>query len=193
MKIIGVSGVARSGKDSFSDCLVDELKSNGFTAERFALADELKKKMQDFLFREFSINILFSPPEQKELVRPLLVEFGKIKRKISNGRYWTSILEQNLKNKNGNLDFAIISDIRYKEYDFDEVDWIKSMGGKLVHVSRTLKDGSLVPPPNSEEEKNDPLMQEHADYKINWITDETLNVVKENVKLFFEEVITKWN
>ena len=49
MFVVGVSGVARSGKNLFCDMLVDELSRQGYAGKQFALADALKRDCSNFL------------------------------------------------------------------------------------------------------------------------------------------------
>jgi len=44
--IIGVSGVARSGKDTLANNFVKIFKKIGIKAKRYALADELKREVK---------------------------------------------------------------------------------------------------------------------------------------------------
>ena len=49
------------------------------------------------------------------------------------------------------------------------MDWIKSLGGFVVHIQR-----SGIKPANFEEKSNDPIVKKNADYNIKWknFTDE---------------------
>ena len=50
MNIIGISGLARSGKDLFTSVAIDILKTeHNITAERHALAYELKNDLHDLV------------------------------------------------------------------------------------------------------------------------------------------------
>ena len=49
MKVVGISGLARSGKDSFYFFAKDKLKEKGINSCRMAFADELKNECDDFL------------------------------------------------------------------------------------------------------------------------------------------------
>ena len=71
-----------------------------------------------------------------------------------------------------------ITDIRYDEYDKDEVYWLKNeMNGILVHISQfnsyldsETKEHKVdfLLPPNELEEKNDPKLKKAADLCIEW-------------------------
>ncbi len=49
MKIIGISGFARSGKDLFTTVAQRVLKEHGLKTERYALAYELKSDLKDLI------------------------------------------------------------------------------------------------------------------------------------------------
>ena len=46
---IGVSGVARAGKDSFSNMLLQLIKNDGLNAKRLSLATPLKNDCKHFI------------------------------------------------------------------------------------------------------------------------------------------------
>jgi hypothetical protein len=63
---------------------------------------------------------------------------------------------------------AVITDVRYAEYEKDEIFWVKNiLGGKLIHISM-IDNGKFVPPANIDEEKNDPIIKENTDLFIEW-------------------------
>jgi hypothetical protein len=173
MRVIGLSGVATSGKDLMCSLLVEAFEKQGKKAKRFALADELKLKLNDLLKKEFSIDIFSCSKEEKELVRPLLVSFGKIARERTQGKFWTDLLERKIK-ESESIDYAIVTDVRYDEFEEDEVSWvIEKMNGVLVHISR-LENGIRVTPPNEDEARNDPRIEGKANFKVVWDTNLTL-------------------
>jgi hypothetical protein len=129
---------------------------------RQALADSLKAELTDLLWENFGINIFNCSDEEKNLVRPLLVDYGKIKRQVSNGTYWWSLLEKKIEQTDWQDNVVhIITDVRYAEYEKDENFFIQKHNGILVHLSR---DGIIAP--NKEEEKFDPILELMADYRF---------------------------
>jgi hypothetical protein len=168
--IIGISGVAQSGKDTFfqlaSRYLYEEL---GLSSRRYALADFLKDECKGFLKDKFKIDVYSQKIEDKDVFRPFLVWFGDIKRKQTQGTFFTKILEKQI--MSGEVDIAFVTDIRYGEYPGDEVQWLRDkLGGHLVHIQRVFQ-GKVIQPPNDNERRNDPIMQENADFKIKWKSD----------------------
>lgn len=168
-KVVGISGVARAGKDTFyllsEKFIYEEL---GLSCKRYSLADALKDECRDYLQDNFGLDVYSQDPEIKAKFRPFLVWYGDRKREQTQATYFTSILEKKIRNDT-DVDVALITDIRYGEYDHDEVHWLtKDLNGKLVHVQRLDSDMNLVDPPNDNERRNDPLMQQHANYRIRW-------------------------
>jgi len=168
MLILGISGVATSGKDTLFDLLQKNIKS--FSLKRFALADSLKSELDDFFIKNFSISAFTKNKVEKSMIRDFLVAYGKVKRIQSDGTYWTSIVSNQLKIISPN-EIPVVTDIRYNEYKEDELFWLKNKNkGKLIHVARVNQDGSFVSPANKDEEKNDPSLNQNADYKLVWPT-----------------------
>jgi len=114
----------------------------------------LKKELNEFTKEKFKIDLFKCEGQEKELVRPLMVAYGKCRRVQTEGKYWTSLLDDKVKELKEENIVPIITDVRYIEYKEDEYSWIKSHNGILIHLSRKLDDGSLVPPANIEEKSN---------------------------------------
>lgn len=167
--VIGVSGVAQAGKDTFyklaEKYITEEL---GLKCKRYALADFLKDECRDFLRDKFNLDVYSQDITVKKKFRTLLVWFGDIKREQTQGTYFTRILEREIK-EDTDIDIAIVTDIRYAEYPCDEVQWLQNhLNGFLVHVQRISEKGNLVQPPNDNEKRNDPLLQACADCRLEW-------------------------
>ena len=172
MKIIGIAGVAGSGKDLFHKLLSKELD-----CRRFSLGDELKEELKPYCLEHFNIDPTNCSREDKDFIRPSLVSHASIKRKLSNGRYWIEKVDPKIKNhyfeshsqsRDTKNKVCCITDIRYCEYEHDEVSWLKNeLNGILVHISlfkninskRVLKLGA-----NEDEKKYDPLLKELSDF-----------------------------
>ena len=109
--------------------------------------------------------------EEKEVIRPLLVAHGLIKRNLSRGRHWVDLLTNELDPDKIN----IITDIRFDKYEKDEVYWLKNeVNGLLIHVSRYDEIGGkriFLPPVNETERENNPKVKRKADFILNWKTE----------------------
>tara|TARA_R100000808_G_C2136039_1_gene144370 strand:+ start:213 stop:866 length:654 start_codon:yes stop_codon:yes gene_type:complete len=171
-KIIGISGVAGSGKDTFFEFLSERLP-----CKKFSLADELKKEVRQWTQVHYHIDSIDCPRDDKEIIRPFLVFHGTTKRHNSQGRHWIEKLNDSLL-KDDFDGFKIITDIRYDDYENDEVSWLKDeLNGTLVHVSqyeyfKDVEEGALIKkfrePVNSEEARNDPRLKQKSDFQIEW-------------------------
>ena len=187
---IGVSGVARAGKDSFTNALLQIINNQGFQAKRFALAEPLKNDCKQFIHDKLGLDVWTDNTEEKSIFRELLVGSGKVKRQQTQGKYWTSLLEEHVGQVKPEV--CIISDIRYQQYDEDEVHWLKNKkNGILIHVERTDMEGKIVPPANMDETINDSIVKEHADIKICWPTvgTEDLYLLDSYAKNAYDSVI----
>lgn len=180
--MIGITGVATSGKDTLFKLIQAYFISKNLVAKRFALADILKKDLEPFVAEKFNLDIFNLDQETKELVRPILVAYGKIKRLNSNGRYWIEKLNPKIEEIKNKKIIPIITDIRYQEYEKDECFWLKEeQNGLLIHISRFYND-KQIPPANLEEEKNDKILNKNSDYSISWRTEKNLDKLYEDYK-----------
>ena len=166
-KVIGLSGVAGSGKDLFCELLVNSYPN----MKRYSLADSLKSELRPYILQNTNIDILNCSRDQKDTVRPLLVKYAKEKRESSKGRHWLRKLNERMLPLKENV---CITDIRYDDYDHDEVYWLKyELGGVLVHISRyeiINNNKKFCEAPNEEERRNNPKLIAKADYVIQWPT-----------------------
>lgn len=195
---IGLSGVAGAGKDLFFSLLSRKMKCT-----KFSLADALKKEVSPFTQKFYGIDPLTCSREKKEAIRPLLVTHGTIKRSQSNGRHWINKLNKKIKNNKNNLasSIVIITDIRYDDYPEDEVYWLmEELGGYLVHISlydvvpRLNADfRKYVMPANEEEARNNPKLQNKADYIIEWPREKDKALLGTHVNAFLEWLKKKEN
>lgn len=115
--IIGFCGYAKAGKDTA--CTMLGLK-------RMAFADQLKKDLRMFCIQHYNIDPLEATPEEKEIIRPLLVAHGAAMRKVSPN-YWVDLLlPENFEPKED----VGITDVRY----FNEAKRICDLGGIVFHI-----------------------------------------------------------
>lgn len=176
IKVLGVGGLARSGKDTFTEILINQLAKRGKKTKQVSLAGPLKQYCDEFCKTNLGISSFTQVPEEKILIRPLLVWFGDAKRKQTNGRFWINLATKAIQQaESDGFDVAIVSDVRYSFYERDEVYWLKNeMAGNIAHVSRYTQanDGikEFLQPPNDHERINNPKVRAAADYVIEWPT-----------------------
>lgn len=165
--MIGISGNSRTGKDTLFRLLnkIDPI------FKRFALADSLKYELVDFIFDQYGISSFTENNDEKKLIRPILLEHGRIKRIQSNGKYWTSKVDIDLNCYGINSGFIpVVTDIRYCEFKQDELWWLKEKHkGCLVYIktyNTALED--YAQPANEDERVNNIKLEAAADFIINW-------------------------
>lgn len=191
-KMIGLTGVARSGKDTFYSILKKYLEEKGIKSQRLAFADALKNELYEFTKDNFKIDLLNCTPEDKEIVRPLMVAYGKCRRSQTEGKYWTSTIEPKVNALIVDNKIPIITDVRYIEYKDDEYSWLKSHNGLLIHISRKLNDGSFIPPANIEEKANDNKLKAVSDISITWETCQDVNFLYELMQKQFKNIYERY-
>jgi len=163
--VIGLSGLAKSGKDLFYKILSRQIK-----IKRHALADELKFALRERILKEDDIDILDCSSDQKDIVRPKLVEYAKKVRFSSKGRHWIETLNNKILPVSESI---CVTDVRYDDYENDEVHWLKNeLNGILVHISKyeILNNNKKLffEAPNEEERRNNPKLRDKADYIVEW-------------------------
>jgi len=163
--IIGVSGYAGSGKDLFYSVLCKKRPE----FKRKSLADKLKENLRGKILQEDNIDILDCSREEKNSVRNKLVDYAKSKRLSTSGRYWLSLLDAEIKIEESSI---CITDIRYDDYEFDEVHWLlNELEGVLVHIERydiINNNKKFFEAPNEEERRNEPRLKAKALYNLQW-------------------------
>lgn len=183
---IGIAGVARSGKDSLALEIENLIRSyKGKTIYKTSLAKPLKEDCKDFIKQYLGLDVFTDKNEEKAIFREFLVWYGKVKRQQTEGKYWTNLLDQRV--QTFQPDICIVPDIRYQQYEQDEVSWLKSKPQNvLIHLQRIAINGEIVPPANMDESINDSIIQNSADYKITWPTFVDDNK-QENMKEFAQQ------
>lgn len=158
VNLVGVSGFARSGKDTAYEAIKEIF--NEESIERVAFADALKQECLDFLRKNTGLSPFTTVDKEKEMIRPFLVAYGTNIRRKLDPNCWIKSIEAKISQKQ-DVDLFVVTDTRYT----NESDWIKNKGGILIHINR---DG--VGPANQEEEIHGPKLAEVADIKINMPT-----------------------
>jgi len=165
---IALSGVAGCGKNTVSSIITKLLGRLDLPYKELAIADNLKKELIPSSKELYGIDPSNCSRREKDLIRPVLVAHGEIKRNLSEGRHWVNQVNSKLDAEKIN----IITDVRFNKYEKDEVYWVKNeINGVLIHVSLyNIKNNQRVflPPANETEFKNDLLVKKEADFILNW-------------------------
>jgi hypothetical protein len=159
--MIGISGYARSGKDTFGESLVRNLLKVGIKAKTYALATQLKYDITFLTESDFHISAFTKDDSEKKIIRPLLVGYGEAWRNF-NPDHWLEILDSNLEPKT----LPIITDIRYE----NEAEYVLENQGFLLNLRRILPDGTEITAANNEEYKNAPKVLLKSNFDLSWCT-----------------------
>lgn len=178
--LLGVSGVAQSGKDSFYNALCKLYPH--LAIDRIAFADCLKGELSGILEEHFGIDVFNMSKAEKEKVRPLMVWWGKAKRDL-NPDYWVDLAFSDIDLYKED-DIVVVTDVRCR----NELDRIREMGGKVVYVERLLRTANrmfpdgLYPqqPANEEESQNTVPLRDKADFLLEWLDFEESGISAES-------------
>ena len=168
MKVIGVSGYARSGKDAFCNIAIDILGKNGICAKQYSFAEKVKEDVNPFLSKMCGISAWTQVPEEKKSIRDFFVWYATTFWRTRDPKHWIRGVDTQLKADGNDVDIALISDVRYT----NECEWVHSWSGYVVHIESWKKSSEFekiyLDAPNAEESKNDPLVKLQSDYKLEW-------------------------
>lgn len=162
MKIIGLSGAARSGKDTFADLLIHILTERGIKCSKTSFAKQLKIECKDFVEKTLGIDIFTEDSHEKSIIRPLLVTWGTHVRRKLDPNIWINHLESSLSEDQ----VTIVTDVRFQ----NEFDWLRSKGGYSIFIDRVDENGNNIQPANSDEEENNILLKQKCDFHLTWST-----------------------
>ena len=127
MKIIGLAGKKRSGKDTIYNVAADLLEGR---TGRVGFADAVKHEVSEATgFRMDFIE------EHKKDFRLLLQVWGtEFRRNLCGNEYWIEKMAEVLKASKNHYDYIFITDVRF----YNECAFIKEQGGSIVRVQRRL-------------------------------------------------------
>lgn len=136
-KLIGLTGQMGSGKDTVAQFIIDN------TAEKcqtFSFADPLKQALSGMLqepldfFEDRTLKELESDVIPGHTRRELMQWFGTdVGRKNFGEDFWIRVADQRIRRG----DLKVYNNLIQTSIRFDnEADWIRSLGGSIVHVIR---------------------------------------------------------
>jgi len=178
VKIIGITGHMRTGKDTFFS-LLQKINPN---YKRYSFADALKSDLRGFIWEKCQIDINTVTGHDKELIRPLMIAYGCLQRNLGDGLHWVKRVEnQILSDIEVRLDtkiFPVITDFRFE----NEVKYFKEKFDlTLVEIQR-----DEAPNPPNEEKIQQPLVRNYVNYTIKWPTvgENNINILQEHAENF---------
>jgi len=189
LNVIGIAGVAGSGKDTFGKIIGNVFENSGGKVNYLSFAAKLKAEVSEISKKLYDIDPINCTREEKNLIRPLLLAHGAIMREKTQGQYWINSIKNLIIENNIN----IITDVRFCEYECDEVDWIQSNGGIVVHITRFFEENGqriYIMPDNEYEKRNDKTLKNKADYSFSWPTD--ISKQKKYSEKFFKWLVKNY-
>lgn len=196
--ILGFSGRAGSGKDTLFNLLHSQF-SHHFDVQRFSVGDIIRHHLNSLPCpADIDVDFFNLKREQKESWRPLMVAYGNACRAATDGRYFIDILSKNFRlSTSAKPRIICITDIRFDEYEKDEVFWIQNeLNGKLIHIERytTDLDGneSTIPFVNDTEREQDPRLRKKADIQIRWPTVNDKQILLNYANTLFDRIKQDW-
>ncbi len=180
-QIIGISGYARVGKDSFGKMLSQELsvEYNKYS-KRLSLAYELKKDLDTFLLKKFNISAFTENSEEKKFIRPLLICYGTTLMRKKDPDCWIDKLQKTIDINNSSDIISLVCDIRFE----NEADWIHRNNGILINLER-----SGTEPADENENFNGPILKSKSDLNVDWEHVENLHSLKPKVKQILKTIL----
>jgi hypothetical protein len=175
---IGLSGYARAGKDSLCVALIEAFKEKyNLEAKRFSIAgDCIRKDLDKLISDKTNLSVYTNSDKEKTLLRPMFVEYGRLMRNTTKGRYFIEKLSADKTFAKNNI--SIITDIRYIEYPKDEIWWLKDeVKGTLFYIER---EG--LEPANNFEFTNNKIIRSLAEQIILTPEYKDLKVYKKEIK-----------
>ena len=160
-RLIGLTGFARCGKDTFFLRSSRYLHHLGVKSNRFAFADVLKGECDPLLRLNTGISAFTHNAEEKEIIRPLLVTYGTNIRRKLDPNCWIDQIKAEVSEKLSCGHYVFITDVRF----YNEAEWIKSEGGSIFNIQR---DG--IGAANTDELEQSKLIRFLVDVKISWPT-----------------------
>ena len=189
LNLIGIAGVAGSGKDTFGKIIGNVFENSGGKVNYLSFAAKLKAEVSEISKKLYDIDPTNCTRDEKNLIRPLLLAHGAIMREKTQGQYWIEGVKNLIIENNIN----IITDVRFCEYECDEVDWIQSNGGIVVHITRFFEENGqriYIMPDNEYEKRNDKTLKNKADYSFSWPTD--ISKQKKYSEKFFKWLVKNY-
>lgn len=159
MKLIGICGLARCGKDSFFNMSSNFLNKKGLKTKRFAFADSLKEECDEILSKYVGISAFTESNDEKQIIRPLLVTYGTHIRRKLNQNCWIDKIHNEVKKDLSDNKIVFITDVRFE----NEINWIHQLNGASIHITR---EGNVAP--NEDERINDPILKNKSTARLNW-------------------------
>jgi len=161
--LIGLCGFARSGKNSFSDFIIDlriEEKADLLKVMSTSFAYALRKDLDSFLLDKLNISAFTEDPKEKEIIRPMLIAWGTdVMRDRIDKNHWINKIEEEVNNNRKNQISSIITDVRFG----NELEWIRKNQGITIFIER-----ENIGPKNDDERNHTLPLRDKCDLIFKW-------------------------
>jgi len=161
--LIGLCGFARSGKNSFSDFIIDlriEEKADLLKVMSTSFAYALRKDLDSFLLDKLNISAFTEDPKEKEIIRPMLIAWGTdVMRDRIDKNHWINKIEEEVNNNRKNQISSIITDVRFG----NELEWIRKNQGITIFIDR-----ENIGPKNDDERNHTLPLRDKCDLIFKW-------------------------
>jgi hypothetical protein len=177
-KLICLGSCRQTGKDTFCQ-LLKELNPH---ISRISLADQLKEFVAPISKRFFNKHPNELNLVNKELLRPSLIEIGRLARTLDIDFWCKEAYEKMYDIESWHPDVIhCCTDLRYpNEYQYFKKIYGDSM--LLINIDRIG-----APEPTDEEKANGPRVKELADVLVEWETDASLDGPRKTVRYFYDK------
>ncbi len=176
-KIIGICGNAGVGKNTMLECLDRYfIEARLGLCKYFSLGDICREEADPYCKEQFGISAYTKDREEKNLIRPIIVETVKIKKK-QNPNYYVNKIKAPIQAAIKSKYIPIFPDIRYPE----EFNFLKKKKAIFIFIDR---DG--CPPANNEELTHNEYLKANSDYNVKIPTFQNPADVYDYCTLFFK-------
>ena len=194
---VAFTGFARSGKDSFCSEFQKQVEDfcPNLKVDIVSFANHIRQEVGVFVQEQFGISAWTEENSEKEIIRHFLRGYG-MSRRSSDNLYFVKALEKQIQTVYASSNVIIVSDLRFAQFEQDELSWLKSKRNNLhIHICRYKKDsdGTLqkIKAPNEDEAANENKLEKKADLVINLPWEDNLdqfkNVVREKCSQILKE------
>ncbi len=161
IKVIGLSGLARSGKDTAAEFLIKELTSIGSVSKRYAFADELKRIAEyagEPVLNAFNAHCESHGDQysqisnenyyenKTEMSRAMLLFIGKVTSCVNKDYFISNVIQKISVDR---IEYPVITDIRFKkeqsylkDYYVNSFIHINIVNSRIDTSAKCYKDAS---------------------------------------------------
>lgn len=180
LKVVMLGSERLVGKDTLFG-LLSEVDSKFV---RYAFADTIKEYCNNLSLEIMGKRVWQLSPEEKEVFRPILLEVGRLGRKM-NKDFWAEktlgAIKQELSDEEGHI--AVITDLRFKNEYNVACDILGEESVCVINISRLG-----APEPTEDEKLNAPAIKDIANFNVLWETTNDKEELMPHAKKVYEKL-----